>query len=102
MQKPSFAIQGSYSGEEMMGIIGHTRVIISMRLHTLIFAAVQRVPMIGLVYDPKVRSFLDAVGQPVAGIDSTASMWMSFLTSCRKCWIIMKKWYRLWMSRLSA
>lgn len=71
MQKPSFAIQGSYSGEEMMGIIGHTRVIISMRLHTLIFAAVQRVPMIGLVYDPKVRSFLDAVGQPVAGdIDS--------------------------------
>lgn len=71
MQKPSFTIRGSYSGEEIMGIIGHTKIIISMRLHTLIFAAVQRVPMIGLVYDPKVKSVLDAVEQPAANnIDS--------------------------------
>ena len=34
-----------------------------MRLHALIFAASQGVPLVGVVYDPKVSSFLKYMGQ---------------------------------------
>lgn len=34
-----------------------------MRLHALIFAAGQGIPLAGIVYDPKVSSFLRYIGQ---------------------------------------
>ena len=37
--------------------------VVSMRLHALIFAASQGVPLVGVVYDPKVSSFLKYMGQ---------------------------------------
>ena len=39
------------------------RVVVSMRLHALIFAAGQGVPLVGIVYDPKVSAFLKYIGQ---------------------------------------
>ena len=47
----------------MLALIRRMALVISMRLHTLIFAAGQGVPMIGIVYDPKVSGFLDYLGQ---------------------------------------
>ena len=38
-------------------------VALSMRLHALIFAAARGVPLVGVVYDPKVSAFLDCVDQ---------------------------------------
>lgn len=67
MRNRSYTIRGRYSVREYMGIISSLNMMISMRLHTLIFAAVEKVPMIGLVYDPKVSSFLDLVQQPSGG-----------------------------------
>ena len=38
-------------------------VALSMRLHALVFAAARGVPLVGVVYDPKVSAFLDSVDQ---------------------------------------
>lgn len=35
----------------------------SMRLHALVFSAAHGIPLVGIVYDPKVSSFLEFVGQ---------------------------------------
>ncbi|MBR4425206.1 MAG: polysaccharide pyruvyl transferase CsaB [Oscillospiraceae bacterium] len=46
---------------ELIGFIARMEGILSMRLHVLIFAASQAIPMAGVSYDPKVASFLDYV-----------------------------------------
>lgn len=53
-----YVLQNKYPVEEIMGIIKGMDIIIGMRLHTLIYAATQEVPMVGLVYDPKIEGFL--------------------------------------------
>lgn len=45
-----------------MGVIRKLDLIIAMRLHSLIYAATQSVPMVGLVYDPKVEGILNSLG----------------------------------------
>ena len=44
-----------------------------MRLHSLIYATSAGVPLIGIEYDPKIKSFMDYAGQPmclgVKGLD---------------------------------
>ena len=39
-------------------------VLVGVRLHSLIYAAVMGVPMIGVSYDPKVDSFLASIERP--------------------------------------
>ena len=45
-----------------MGIIKELDIIVAMRLHALIYAATQSIPMVGLVYDPKVEGILESIG----------------------------------------
>jgi polysaccharide pyruvyl transferase WcaK-like protein len=60
-------LEGSYNTEELLSLIGSMDLIISIRLHALIFAAVANVPMVGLSYDPKVGRFMKSMGEAVAG-----------------------------------
>lgn len=53
----------SCTAAQAIGFLSRMRTVISMRLHGLIFAAGQGVPLIGVVYDPKVSSFLSYIGQ---------------------------------------
>jgi len=53
-----FILRNEYPVENILSIIKKMDLIISMRLHTLIYAASQATPMIGIVYDPKVEGFL--------------------------------------------
>lgn len=48
-------------------LISKMHVTLGMRLHALVFSAVAAVPMVGLVYDPKIQGFLDCIKQPSAG-----------------------------------
>lgn len=60
--KKCYVINEQYSVEEIMGIINRFELIIAMRLHSLIYAATQEVPMVGLSYDPKVDGILKSLG----------------------------------------
>ena len=57
-------LQAKYNVEELMGVIGELELMVAMRLHSLIYAATQITPMLGLVYDPKVESLLKELEVP--------------------------------------
>ena len=46
-----------------LGVMSRMSAVVSIRLHGLIFAASQAVPVAGISYDPKVSAFLDYIGQ---------------------------------------
>ena len=62
VDKNCYIIKEKHSVEEIMGIIREFEIIIAMRLHSLIYAANQKVPMVGLSYDPKVDGILKSLG----------------------------------------
>jgi len=67
MKNKSYILKENYSPYEIMGIIGCMDFILSMRLHTLIFAAREHVPLIGFVYDPKIQYYLEKLKMPSGG-----------------------------------
>ena len=60
---PYYMIDEQMSTGEVIGVLSRMTTVVSMRLHGLIFAAGQGVPLIGIAYDPKVTAFLDYVEQ---------------------------------------
>ena len=67
MKNKSYILTKRYTPAEMMGIVGRVDVMVSMRLHTLIFAAVKNVPMVGIIYDPKIEYYLKELDMPEGG-----------------------------------
>lgn len=57
-----FAVKHKYLTQEMMSIIGNMDVLVGVRLHSLIHAAIMDVKMIGISYDPKINAFLNSIG----------------------------------------
>ncbi len=54
---------------EMLSAMSKLDLLIGMRLHSLIFATMCNVPMLGLSYDPKVKAFMKGIGQPCVRVD---------------------------------
>ena len=67
MAQPSYVLDVPCTPRELMGVLGQARLCLAMRLHTLIFAARMAVPAMGLIYDPKVASYLEELDLPAAG-----------------------------------
>lgn len=55
-------IRGAIHPQDMLAQVGACRLLIGMRLHSLIYAATQQVPMAGISYDPKIDHFLGQLG----------------------------------------
>ena len=67
MTSPGILLDQPLIPTELMGVIAQGKLCLAMRLHTLIFAARAAVPVAGLVYDPKVSSYLKELDMPCAG-----------------------------------
>ena len=63
MRSPHVIVAEPMSTDMTVGFISRMRAVVSIRLHGLIFAASQAVPVAGVVYDPKVSAFLDYIGE---------------------------------------
>ncbi len=52
---------------EMLREVSRCRLLVGMRLHSLIYAASQEVPLLGVSYDPKIDHFLGRLGSVPVG-----------------------------------
>jgi polysaccharide pyruvyl transferase CsaB len=52
------------SPADLLAVVGCTHLVLGVRLHSLVFAAAQSVPAVGLAYDPKVQAFAEDAGLP--------------------------------------
>lgn len=71
MEEPSYLVKTPGDPGTMLALIEKMDTMISMRLHTIIFAAGVNVPVVGCVYDPKVGAFLDMLHLPSCGTPAT-------------------------------
>lgn len=60
---PYHVVDCTGSSDHTIGLYSRMQVVVSMRLHALVFSAGQGVPLVGVVYDQKVSSFLSYIGQ---------------------------------------
>lgn len=63
MKNKASIVENRHAVEGTMSTVGCMDMCIGMRLHSLIYAAIGFVPLVGLVYDPKITSFLDYTHQ---------------------------------------
>lgn len=63
MKNRGVVIGTNYQAASMLSLISKMKICLGMRLHTLIYASSCNVPIIGIVYDPKVNGFLEYIGE---------------------------------------
>jgi polysaccharide pyruvyl transferase CsaB len=57
-------LKGEYTSGQLLSLMGKFDFALGMRLHFLIFAAIQGTPLVALPYAGKVSGFLEALGLP--------------------------------------
>ena len=67
MKEKAYILPPGLDAAELMSVIGRAELTLSMRLHSLIFAARMAVPTVGFSYDPKLDAYLELLSQPLAG-----------------------------------
>jgi polysaccharide pyruvyl transferase WcaK-like protein len=67
MTSRAYIVKNKYTAAQLLGIIKRLDLMVGMRLHSLIYASTLSVPVIGLVYEPKVEGFINYIEQFSAG-----------------------------------
>ncbi|NLJ77689.1 MAG: polysaccharide pyruvyl transferase CsaB [Peptococcaceae bacterium] len=71
MQQEAHVLEKELTPQEALFIFSRLDLLIGVRLHSLIFAAITGTPMVGIGYDPKVRSFINQLElNPIHKIES--------------------------------
>lgn len=63
MKYKSSIIDSHQAVTDMLAVVKCMNMCIGMRLHMLIYSAINAVPLVGLVYDPKISSFMEYTHQ---------------------------------------
>ena len=81
MTVPHHIMTGALSAGVAIGVMSRMAAVVSMRLHGLIFAAGHGVPLVGVVYDPKVSAFLRYINLelPIELADVTAAKLIGYV-----------------------
>ncbi|AEF95404.1 polysaccharide pyruvyl transferase CsaB [Desulfotomaculum nigrificans CO-1-SRB] len=90
MEQPAVVLSGQYSVIEMASLIANMDLLIGMRLHALILAAVMHVPPVALSYDPKIDRFMDLLGRKAAADVANpdfANMWAAVEEIIKEPWL---------------
>lgn len=71
MKEDAVILDAAFDTEQFLALMGNFSLLIGMRLHALIFAAVMEVPFIALSYDPKIDGFVKEVnGTNIGAIEN--------------------------------
>ncbi|MGH9457542.1 MAG: polysaccharide pyruvyl transferase family protein [Thermoanaerobaculia bacterium] len=77
-------LKGDYGSAEVASIVGRMQLAVGMRLHFLMFAAIQNVPFVALPYATKVEGFLEEMGMETPPLgDVSAGV---LLAEIDRCW----------------
>jgi len=63
MKHPASVIEKQHDVFAVIGILSRMKLIVGMRLHSLVFGAGQGVPLIGVSYASKVTRFMEYIGE---------------------------------------
>jgi len=74
MTRTGYIMQNRYTVDQTLSILGNVKMVVGMRLHSLIYAAKLSIPMVGLAYEPKVNYFMQSIKQPYVNWDRSFSM----------------------------
>lgn len=67
MNHDATLIDKPLSFKEIMSVLGNMDIVLGMRLHSIILAAVMNVPFVGISYDPKIERFIERLEMYSAG-----------------------------------
>ncbi len=66
MEREASVVDAPLSAREVLALIGGCDLVVGMRLHALVFAALSGVPPVAISYDPKVDALMETLGLSVA------------------------------------
>ena len=67
MRNHAYSVDGRLTPGEVLDLMGRMDLMVGVRLHSLIFSAIQGVPLVGISYDPKIDGFLSRLGMKAVG-----------------------------------
>ncbi|MDD2573512.1 MAG: polysaccharide pyruvyl transferase CsaB [Bacillota bacterium] len=85
MKNDVYSVDGRHSPGEVLDLIGRMDLTVGVRLHSLIFSAIQGVPLVGISYDPKIDGFLSRLGMRAVGSVSDLDL-SDLLVEIQRVW----------------
>ncbi len=83
-QSAIFKGDGDMLPSQWLALIKHVDLLIGMRLHALLMALKNGKPTVGIAYDPKVTSLINAFRQPIISLESKCAeekLWLDTIST---------------------